>query len=79
MSMDSLAEDVCGICHVRYYRGDLHLVSFNKIPSIELLQIHNDINGVIPQIQRMESSFSNKKVNWNNDIGIALTDDKEKG
>ena len=26
MSMDSLAEDVCGICNVRYYRRDLHLV-----------------------------------------------------
>lgn len=80
MSMNSLVEGVCGICNVRCYMRDLHHVPFNKIPSIELLTIHNDLKSLIPQTQKVNSSYSNDKINWNHDVGLALArDDKEKG
>ena len=80
MFMNFLAESVCDICNVRCYRHDLHIVPFNKIPSTELFKILNDFDSVIPQLQKIEGSLSNNKINCNNDAGVALAgDDKEKG
>ena len=77
---NSIAADVCGTCNVHCYRCGLHLVPFNKVPSVELLKTHNGLNSAIPQIQKMEGSLSSNKISWNNDVGAALTgDDKEKG
>ncbi|CAF4234972.1 unnamed protein product [Rotaria magnacalcarata] len=60
MSMDSLAESVCGICNVRRYKRDLRHVPLSKVPSIELLKIHLDLHNIIPKIQETNSFNSNK-------------------
>ncbi|CAF4209109.1 unnamed protein product, partial [Rotaria magnacalcarata] len=59
MSMDSLAESVCGICNVRRFKRDLRHVPLSKIPSIELLKIHPDLHSMIPKIQEINSFNSN--------------------
>ncbi|CAF2182230.1 unnamed protein product, partial [Rotaria magnacalcarata] len=59
MSMDSLAESVCGICNVRRYKRDLRHVPLSKVPSIELLKIHPDLHNIIPKIQEINSFNSN--------------------
>ncbi|CAM4811757.1 unnamed protein product [Rotaria magnacalcarata] len=59
MSMDSLAESVCGICNVRRFKRDLRHVPLSKIPSIELLKIHPDLHSMIPKIQEISSFNAN--------------------
>ncbi|CAF1021874.1 unnamed protein product, partial [Rotaria magnacalcarata] len=59
MSMNSLAESVCGICNVRRYKRDLRHVPLSKVPSIELLKIHPDLHNIIPKIQEINSFNSN--------------------
>ncbi|CAF3612934.1 unnamed protein product, partial [Rotaria socialis] len=59
MSMDSLAESVCGICNVRLYKRDLRHVPLSKIPSIELLKIHPDLHSMIQKNQEINSVNSN--------------------
>ncbi|CAF1641912.1 unnamed protein product [Rotaria magnacalcarata] len=59
MSMDSLAECVCGICNIRRYKRDLRHVPLSKIPSIELLKIHPDLHSMVPKIQEINSFNSN--------------------
>ncbi|CAF4286258.1 unnamed protein product, partial [Rotaria magnacalcarata] len=59
MSMDSLAECVCGICNIRRYKRDLRHVPLSKIPSIELLKMHPDLHSMIPKIQEINSVNSN--------------------
>ena len=55
MSMNFLAEGTCGICNVRCYKRDMHHVPLNKIPSIELLRVHNDLKHVISVMQETRS------------------------
>ncbi|CAF3690086.1 unnamed protein product [Rotaria socialis] len=59
MSMDSLAESVCGICNIRRYKRELRHVPLSEIPSIELLKIHPDLHNIIPKIQEINSFNSN--------------------
>ncbi|CAM4986395.1 unnamed protein product [Rotaria socialis] len=76
MSMDSLAECVCGICNIRRYKRDLRHVPLSKIPSIELLKIHPDLHSMIPKIQEINSFNSNGKFHKNGDIGFTSNRDE---
>ncbi|CAF3600903.1 unnamed protein product [Rotaria socialis] len=76
MSMDSLAECVCGICNTRRYKRDLRHVPLSKIPSIELLKIHPDLHSMIPKIQNINSFNSNGKFHKNGDIGFTSNQDE---
>ncbi|CAF4230040.1 unnamed protein product [Rotaria magnacalcarata] len=76
MSMDSLAESVCGICNVRRFKRDLRHVPLSKIPSIELLKILPDLHRMIPKIQEINSFNSNGKFHKNDDIGFTSNQDE---
>ncbi|CAF1991530.1 unnamed protein product [Rotaria magnacalcarata] len=76
MSMDSLAESVCGICNVRRYKRDLRHVPLSKVPSIELLKIHLDLHNIIPKIQETNSFNSNSKFHRNGHIGFTSNQDE---
>ena len=72
MSMNFLAECTCGICNVRCYKRDMHHVPLNKIPSIELLRVHNDLKHVISVMQETRSLYLDDKFSWNDDVTWAL-------
>ena len=61
MSMNSLAESVCSICNVRGYQRDFQRVPLAKIPSIELLKVHDDLCGIIPGMQQRNNPISSDK------------------
>jgi hypothetical protein len=71
MSMNSLEEGVCGICNVRCYKRDLRRVPLSKIPSIELLKVHDDLCGIIPGIQQTNNLYSNDGCNMDDDSRMA--------
>ena len=73
MSMNFLAESTCGICNVRCYQRNMHHVPFNKIPSIELLRVHNDLKHVISVLQETSSLHLDDKFSWNEGVSLALT------
>ena len=47
MSMSSLAQSVCGICNIRCYNRNVRCVPLDQIPSIELLETHQDLRTII--------------------------------
>ena len=55
MSMNSLAEGICGICNVRCSKHNLRCIPLDKVPSIELLRIHEDLYDTITGIHRMNN------------------------
>jgi hypothetical protein len=71
MSMNSLEEGVCGICNVRCYKRDLRRVPLSKIPSIELLKVHDDLCSIIPGIQQTNNLYSNDGCNMDDDSRMA--------
>ncbi len=79
MSMISLAEGVCGICNVRCYKCDLRCVPLSKIPSIELLKVHNDLLDIIPGIQSMNNLTLKDSFGKVDDLDLLVVghDDKE--
>jgi hypothetical protein len=58
MSMNSLAEGVCGICNRHCYKRDLHCLPLNKIPSVELLTAHNDLQATLLSTQKVHGFHS---------------------
>ena len=72
MSMSSLAEGVCGLCNIRCYQRDLRRVPLNKIPSVELLKIPEDLCSVLPRIQRTENLHLNESYGINNDRDLTM-------
>ena len=73
MSMNFLTESTCGICNVRWYKRNMHYVPLNKIPSIELLRVHNELKHVISVLQETRSLYLNDKFSWNEAVSLALT------
>ncbi|CAF3255409.1 unnamed protein product [Rotaria socialis] len=72
MSMDSLAESVCGICKVCRYKRDLRHIPLSKVPPIELFKIHPDLNNIIPKMQEINDFDSNDKFDKNDNIDLSL-------
>ena len=58
MSMNCLGEDVCSICNIRSFKRERRCVPLAKIPSIELLKVHEDLRGIIPGKQITSHSLS---------------------
>ena len=75
MSMNFLAEGVCGIFNARCYKRDLHHVPLDNIPSIELLTVHHDVKHMIPITQETRNLYSDDKFSWNEGVSVALTQD----
>ena len=73
--MNSLAEGVCGICSVRCSKCDLRCVSLHKVPSIELLRIHEDFYDTITGIQRMNNMNLKNNANLSQAFGLRTAND----
>ena len=56
--MNCLGEDVCSICNIRSFKRERRCVPLAKIPSIELLKVHEDLRGIIPGKQITSHSLS---------------------
>ena len=78
MSMNSLAEGVCSICNARGYRRDLHHVPLAKIPSIELLKVHDDLFGIIPGIQQNNDLILNDNSNIIDNLHLSIAEHDRK-
>ncbi|CAF4508168.1 unnamed protein product [Rotaria magnacalcarata] len=78
MSMDSLAESVCGICNVHRYKRDLRHVPLSKIPSIELLKIHPDLHNSNVQSTMNNQSFTCINGMFFYEAGLYKTVDRKK-
>jgi len=76
--MISLSEGVCGICNVRCYKRDLRCVPLSKIPSIELLKVHNDLLNIIPGIQSMNNLALNDRFGKVNDLDLLVVGHNDK-
>ena len=70
--MHSLAEVVCGICNIRFYKRDAHRVPVSKIPSIELLRVHSDFYDITSGIKETKNMHSNNKFDWDDEVALAL-------
>ncbi|CAF1608295.1 unnamed protein product, partial [Adineta ricciae] len=51
MSMDFLAEEICGICNIRCYKRDMHCVPIQKIPSVHVLKAHDALHDILLKTQ----------------------------
>ena len=75
MSMTSLAEGVCGICNVRCSKRDLRCVPLDKVPSIELLRIHEDLHNIINDVQRTKNMNLKNNANSIQIIDVPIAND----
>ena len=68
MSMSSLAQGVCGICNIRCYKLNLRCVTVDQIPSIELLETHDDLRSIINATSRPQDLNLKKSDNVNGHV-----------
>ena len=68
MSMSSLAQGVCGICNIRCYKLNLRCVTVDQIPSIELLETHDDLRSIINATSRPKDLNLKKSNNVNGNV-----------
>jgi hypothetical protein len=55
MSMSSLAQGVCGICNIRCWKKNLRCVPLEQVPSLDLLETHEDLRNIINGTKRPRS------------------------
>ena len=68
MSMSSLAQGVCGVCNIRCYKLNLRCVPVDQIPSIELLETHDDLRSIINATSRPQDLNLKKSDNVNGHV-----------
>ena len=68
MSMSSLAQGVCGVCNIRCYKLNLRCVPVDQIPSIELLETHDDLRSIINATSRPKDLNLKKSDNVNGNV-----------
>lgn len=80
MSMSTLAETVCAICHVRVSTKKTKKLPVNEIPNLKLLEISQDLKDVIinshPLNSKNASTFQDKNA-YSFEAGLDLSSNKK--